>query len=69
MLKTWTQINKEHFAKGSRPAKASWTALIMQGAIDGKVIAGTPYINEDMLLTRVEITPRSNVVAMLNLLD
>jgi len=56
MLKTWSQINREWFAKGSRPPKASWQALIMQGAVSGKILAGIPYIEEDYLAANTDLS-------------
>ena len=68
MLKTWTQINKEWFAEGSRPPKASWVELIKSGAVSGKVIACTPYIEDDHFAAQVEIsaTPSVEMPCLLN---
>ena len=57
-------MNKEWFAEGSRPPKASWIELIRSGAVNGKVIASTPYIEDDQI--EISTSPR---VEMLCLLD
>ena len=49
MLKLWTKTNQQWFAKDSRPSKAVWCGLIEGGAIPGRILAGTPYIEEDYL--------------------
>jgi len=61
MLKIWTQINKEWFAIGSRPPKSSWVEMIKTGAVSGKVICGTPYIEDDNFAVQVEITTQKRV--------
>jgi len=68
MLKTWSQINREWFAKGSRPPKASWCAMIEQGAVAGKIIVGTPYVEEDYLAGNT-VLATTKAVEIPNLLE
>lgn len=53
MLKKWTQTNKEWFAPGSRLSKAQWTHHIVGGVIRGRILGGTPYIEEDDLSANI----------------
>ena len=55
MLKLWTKTNQQWFAEDSRPSKAIWLSLIEGGAIPGRIIAGTPYIEEDYLSGNIVI--------------
>jgi len=68
MLKSWTQMNKEWFAEGSRPPKASWIELIRSGAVNGKVIASTPYIEDDHFASQIEIntSPKVEILCLLD---
>lgn len=55
MLKLWTKANQQWFAEDSRPSKAIWCGLIEGGAIPGRILAGTPYIEEDYLASQIVI--------------
>ncbi len=68
MLKLWTKTNQQWFTKDSRPSKAVWCRLIESGAIPGRILAGTPYIEEDYLASNIVIAlkPEND---MLNLLE
>ena len=69
MLKKWTQINRDWFAKGSRLPKASWRSLIESGSIGGKVIQGLPYVEEDHFSASTVIDAKTTNKDILNLLD
>jgi len=68
MLKLWTKTNRQWFASDSRPSKAHWCSLIEGGAIPGRIIAGTPYIEEDYLSSTIVIANQPSG-DMLNLLE
>lgn len=53
MLRLWTKTNKQWFAPDSRLSKAQWVQLITDGSIQGRVIDGTPYIEEDHIASTV----------------
>jgi|TARA_B110000967_G_C18831777_1_gene534463 hypothetical protein len=67
MLKLWTKTNQQWFAKDSRPSKAVWCGLIEGGAIPGRILAGTPYIEEDYLASHIVVA--SSPDDMINLLE
>lgn len=56
-LTRWTIINREEFAKGSRPSKQEWCELIETQAVDGKIIAGTPYIDAARFVANTVMNP------------
>jgi hypothetical protein len=60
MLKLWTKTNQQWFAEDSRPSKAIWLSLIEGGAIPGRIIAGTPYIEEDYLSGNIVINKQTD---------
>jgi len=68
MLKLWTKANRQWFAEDSRPSKANWRSLIEGGVIPGRIIAGTPYIEEDYLASTIVIANKTSG-DMLNLLE
>ena len=69
MLKKWTQINRDWFAKESRLSKASWRCLIESGSIGGKIIMDQPYVEEDHLAASTTIGVNTTDTDLLNLLD
>ena len=68
MLKLWTKANLQWFAADSRPSKAVWCGLIEGGAIPGRILAGTPYIEEDYLACPT-VVARMPDDDMINLLE
>lgn len=59
MLKVWSKANQQWFAADSRPSKAMWRGLVEEGAIPGRIIAGTPYIEEDYLAANIVINTKT----------
>jgi len=67
MIKLWTKTNQQWFAKDSRPSKAKWCCLIEGGFIPDRILAGTPYIEEDYLASHVvlEAKPENDTLGLL----
>ena len=67
MLKLWTKTNQQWFAEDSRPSKATWCRMIEGGDISGRILAGTPYIEEDCLSSKIVITglPSDDIINLL----
>lgn len=51
-LSKHTAVNNTYFAKDSRPSKKDWIRQIECGAVEGKIIGNTVYIDTDHLMSR-----------------
>ncbi len=67
MLKKWTQTNKQWFAPDSRLSKAQWSQLIIDGCVQGKIIGGIPFIEEDHIAGNIILdqTPANDSLDLL----
>ncbi|BCD99238.1 hypothetical protein [Marinagarivorans cellulosilyticus] len=50
-----TVLNARYFATGSRPAKKAWRDAVERSAINGLILDGIVYIDEDEFLSRQDL--------------
>lgn len=68
-LAKFTQVNRDHFKKGSGYPKKKWISLIECGAISGKILCDDVLIDVDDFLSRDVFLPNNSLSEEMDLLN
>lgn len=59
-------LNNRYFAPGNRPSKKIWRQAVDSNTINGLILSGTVYIDEDDFLSRKNLDKNPTEVATPN---